>query len=653
LRIGPLHSIIPDVVAAPEAALQGMHMLTLPVLLIVIPLVVGAGMLGARTENLRRMLAITTVVGVCLCTVLLAILPAARSAGTLSINHHLLEALQLLVDVGLAAFIIRAGLIAKSTIIVLLAAVQAIIMIWFGLAHGSQIEIEQNLYIDLLAILMALINGLVGSAIFLYALSYMKEYHEHAHSEVPDRRPMFFSILFVFMGAMFGLVFSNNLLWLGIFWEITTLCSFLLIGYSQTDEAKKNSALALKLNMLGGVAFSLAVVWFFHLTGKADLQSLITSNKALALLPAALFCFAGMTKSAQLPFSKWLLGAMVAPTPVSALLHSSTMVKAGVYLVLRMAPIVEGTSVGMVVAIVGGLTFLIGSISAIAASDAKRLLAHSTIANLGLIVMCGGLGTAQAVWAGVLLILFHAVAKCLLFLCVGVVEHKLHSRNIEDMAALVVRMPLVAVMMLVGMAGMFLAPFGMLISKWAALKAIIDASPMLVIFLVFGSSATLFFWVKWMGKLLQVVGPVQHAGKEMHGGEYIALGGLTAATFATCLFFPLISSQLVAPYVQSIYGESITFSTGNLVIMGLMMALVLLFPFGFLRKPGTGHYAGPYLGGANTDRSDEFIGSGGAVQTVAIGNYYLHELISESMLALWGTVICSLLLTLMIWMAFK
>ncbi len=628
-------------------------MLTLPVLLIVIPLLVGAGMFAAKTEGLRRMLAIATVAGVCICTILLAVLPTARTIGSIPINHHLLEGLELLVDVGLAAFIIRAGLIARSTLIVALAAIQAVIMVWFGLAHGWQIEVEHNLLIDPLSLLMALINGLVGSAICLYALSYMNEYHEHAHPEVPDRRPLFFAVVFVFMGAMFGLIFANNLLWLGIFWEITTLCSFLLIGYSQTAEAKTNSALALKLNMLGGVAFSLGVVWFFHVTGKADLQSLIASKQALALLPAALFCFAGMTKSAQLPFSRWLLGAMVAPTPVSALLHSSTMVKAGVYLVLRMAPIVSGTSVGMVVAIVGGLTFLIGSISAIAASDAKRVLAHSTIANLGLIVMCGGLGTAQAVWAGVLLILFHSVAKCLLFLCVGVVEHKLHSRNIEDMAGLIIRMPLVAVMMLVGMAGMFLAPFGMLISKWAALKAIIDASPMLVIFIVFGSSATLFFWVKWMGKLLQVVGPVEYAGKEMHGGEYVALGGLTAATFATCLLFPLISSQLVAPYVQSIYGESITFSTGNLMIMGLMMALVLLFPFGLLRKPGTGHFAGPYLGGANTDRTDEFIGAGGAVQTVVIGNYYLHELISESLLALWGTIICTLLLTLMIWMAYK
>ena len=195
------------------------------------------------------------------------------------------------------------------------------------------------------------------------------------------------------------------------------------------------------------------------------------------LLPAALLCFAGITKSAQLPFSSWLLGAMVAPTPVSALLHSSTMVKAGVYLVLRMAPVITGTTVGLLVALVGAVTFLAGSLAAITTSDAKKVLAWSTVANLGLIVLCGGIGTYQAVWAGMLLIIFHAAAKCLLFLCVGVVEQRLHSRDIEAMCGLILNMPRVGVMMLIGMAGMFLAPFGMLISKWAVLKAVVDAYP--------------------------------------------------------------------------------------------------------------------------------------------------------------------------------
>ena len=241
---------------------------------------------------------------------------------------------------------------------------------------------------------MALINGVVGGGICLYALGYMREYHEVAHREVADRRPLFFALLFIFMGAMFGLIFANNLLWLFLFWEITTLCSFLLIGYTQTEEARRNALRALVMNLAGGLAFALAIVWFHRQSGQhrtADADRRRSSRwrccrrrcSALRASPSRPSC----------PSPAGCSGAMVAPTPVSALLHSSTMVKAGVYLVLRMAPVVTGTTVGLMVALVGAVTFLVGSLAAITTSDAKKVLAWSTVANLGLIVLCGGIGT--------------------------------------------------------------------------------------------------------------------------------------------------------------------------------------------------------------------------------------------------------------------
>ncbi|HVM51364.1 MAG TPA: proton-conducting transporter membrane subunit, partial [Candidatus Acidoferrum sp.] len=369
--------------------------------------------------------------------------------------------------------------------------------------------------------------------------------------------------------------------------------------------------------------------------------------------PAALLCFAGITKSAQLPFSSWLLGAMVAPTPVSALLHSSTMVKAGVYLVLRLAPIVSGTTVGLMVALVGAVTFLVGSLAAITTSDAKKVLAWSTVANLGLIVLCGGIGTAAAVWAGLLLIIFHAVAKCLLFLCVGVVEHKLHSRDIEAMSGLILNMPRVAVMMLIGMAGMFLAPFGMLISKWAVLKAVVDAFPALSVFIVFGSAATLFFWVKWMGKLLEVVRPHQPVEGHLSLGETTALYGLSAATFLACLFFPLLSSVLIEPYVAMVYGQSVAMSQGNIIIMTIMMVMVMLFPLSFINYGRGVKVMDAYLGGANVHSSVRFLGSGAQVQDVTMHNYYLRGLFSEAWLARWGVIATTTLLSAMILLALR
>ncbi len=622
--------------------------------LILVPLAAGLVLLCLRPDLPRKILVSGVTLAVCCGTVYLATLPTPVNLSGVLLNPHWINLVMQFVEIGMSIYIIYVGVRAKRPMIVALALAQVCLMVWFEITQGEHLEVAQQLFVDKLSVIMALINGLVGGGICLYALGYMREYHQVAHRDVADRRPLFFALLFIFMSAMFGLIFANNLVWLFLFWEVTTLCSFLLIGYTQTDEAKRNALRALVMNLAGGLAFAVAIVWLHRQTGRIELQALIASKQSLVLLPAALLCFAGITKSAQLPFSSWLLGAMVAPTPVSALLHSSTMVKAGVYLVLRMAPVIAGTKIGMMVALVGAVTFVVASLAAITTSEAKRVLAWSTVANLGLIVLCGGIGTYEAVWAGILLIIFHAVAKCLLFLCVGVVEHKLHSRNIEDMSGLVLRMPRVAIMMQIGMAGMFLAPFGMLISKWAVLKAVVDAYPSLSVFIAFGSAATLFFWVKWMGKLVQVIGPAGRIRKEMVLGEAIALYGLSVATALACLLFPLISSYFIEPYIYAVYGQGqlATLGEGNIIIMTIMMAMVMLFPVSFMNYGRGVKVVDAYLGGANVRSSVQFRSTADSVQDVEIGNYYLRNIFSEAWLSRWGVIGCSALLVAMLTLAF-
>jgi ech hydrogenase subunit A len=625
--------------------------MTLVLALILLPFAVGAGLFCLRPDSLRRILVAGATLAVCCGVLVLAMMPTPVDVrGALGASWP--RTSMLIVEMAMGLFVIYVGVRSKSPLTVTLMLAQAALVLWLEFTSGPYGRAFQNLFVDKFAVIMALINGLVGGGICVYALGYMREYHEKAHREVADRRPLFFGILFIFMGAMFALVFANNLMWLFFFWEITTLCSFLLIGYTQTDEARRNALRALVMNLAGGLAFALAVVWCEKRAGNIELQALIASKQSIVLLPAALLCFAGITKSAQLPFSSWLLGAMVAPTPVSALLHSSTMVKAGVYLIVRMAPIISGTKVGLMVALVGAVTFLVTSLAAITTSDAKRVLAYSTVANLGLIVLCGGIGTSAAVWAAVLLIIFHALAKCLLFLCVGVVEHRLHSRDIEAMSGLVIQMPRVAVLMLIGMAGMFLAPFGMLISKWAVLKAVVDAYAPLSVFIVFGSAATLFFWVKWMGKLLQVVEPNKHAPQDLASGEAITLYGLAAATFSACLFFPLLSSVLIEPYVVQVYGQVAALSQGNIIVMTLMLLMVMLFPLSFLNYGRGVRVTDAYLGGANAHSSVRFIGSASQVQDVVIGNYYLRGFLSELWLSRWGVIGSTTLLAVMLAAAF-
>ncbi|MGE4374736.1 MAG: NADH-quinone oxidoreductase subunit L [Methanoculleus sp.] len=559
------------------------------------------------------------------------------------------DPLMVIIEMGLALFIIYMGVKFKNYLAIALAVVQAALVVYLETTYSGSLHVVNNLFIDQFSIIMALIIGIIGSLIAVYSVRYMETYHHH-HQEVRDRQRTFFFVIFIFLAAMFGLVFSNNLMWVFFFWEITTITSFLLIGYAETEEATKNAFLALVMNLLGGIAFVAALIILAAtepLSGGIDLAGVLSSgDAAVILLPAALIGFAGITKAALMPFSSWLLGAMVAPTPVSALLHSSTMVKAGVYILVRFAPVFAGTLTGFSIGLVGALTFVLASAIAISQSNAKRVLAYSTIANLGLIAACAGVGTYMLVWAAILLIIFHAIAKALLFLGTGMIEHRIGSRDIEDMEGLIVRMPRMAVMMFIGMAGMFLAPFGMLISKWAAIEAFVQA-PFGLIFiaiLAYGSAVTVFFWAKWMGKLVAVTREQERVEKGVLEEPWAPLYILTGLVVAATLLFPLISSVLIEPYVLAIYGATARMAQANVAIMLLMMALLLVLPISFMLFKRSAKHLPAYMGGRPATADRHFAGSLGLTREAQTRNYYLNDYFGEAKLFRPGLAVCTALI---------
>lgn len=529
---------------------------------------------------------------------------------------------------------------AKKYYVIALVVIQSAVMITFEIFYGesASASVTDNLFIDKFSLIIALLVGIIGSLICNYAIGYLTEYHEH-YPEVKNRRRMFFFMFYLFISAMFGIVFSNNLIWLHFFWEITTFCSFILIGYKGDHESKISSFRAVWMNLLGGIAFSIAIFYSYRFTGLIEINKILASGNSLAIFPAVLICFAGMIKAAQMPFSRWLTGAMVAPTPVSALLHSSTMVKAGVYIIIRFAPVLHGSPAGLMLALVGALTFLISSFVAISQSNAKRVLAYSTISVLGLIVMCAGINTHETLWSAILLIIFHAVAKSLLFLCVGLIEYKLHSRDIEDMDYLFMKMPKVAIMLNIGLGGMFLAPFGMLISKWVTLKALIDYNPVFGLILAFGSSATLFFYTKWMGKVITIEDGIEMHEEKISMWEWSTLLIISILTIVVCLVFPFITTKIIEPYVLSIFGVSPVLDTFNItIIVVIMVGLIVIVPVGLLYYSRFFHdykRVGAYLGGANTD-SYHYRDSFGVPAHADLRNYYLNEFFNERKLLLTG-----------------
>ena len=539
-----------------------------------------------------------------------------------SIYTNYLDLAMLAGEFVLMGLIIALSIRHRKYPVILLSAGQTLLVAWSEIFYP--VEKTTHMRVDGLAMLLCIIAAFVGGFICIYAVGYMKAYHEH-HKEYKDRSGFFFSMLFLFLAAMFGLVLSENLVWMYFFWEVTSVVSFLLIGYTRTEEAVHNSFRALWMNLLGGFGFAIAIVYSAATGGTVQLTDVVMSGAAI---PVVLLAFAALTKSAQMPFSSWLLGAMVAPTPSSALLHSATMVKAGVYLLIRLAPALAGTLGGMMVAFIGGFTFIVASMMAIAQNDGKKVLAFSTISNLGLIVACAGIGVEETVWAAVLLMIFHSVAKSMLFQAVGSIENSLGTRDIEAMHGLLLRLPKLTYIMGIGIAGMYLAPFGMLISKWVALKSFVDADNyLLVLFLAYGSATTMLYWTKWLSKLISLHHTKEPVTDRTHRDQYLSMFVHAGATLLLCLVFPWVSSRIVDPIVRTLFGASHEVLSMNvLTTMAIMLVSVLFVPTLMFILTRTTHrdYVPIYMGGANVGDNTYFVNSYGEPEHLYLSNWYMR-----------------------------
>ncbi|HBK46212.1 MAG TPA: monovalent cation/H+ antiporter subunit A [Xanthomonadaceae bacterium] len=302
-----------------------------------------------------------------------------------------------------------------------------------------QIGLAFSLRLDGLAWMFALLVLGIGALVVMYARYYLSE---------RDSAPRFYAYLLLFMGAMLGMVLSGNLLLLMVFWELTSISSFLLIGFwSHRQDAREGARMALMITGGGGLALLGGVLLIGRIVGSFDLDAVLAAGdliRASPLYPYALMLvLAGVfTKSAQFPFQFWLPHAMAAPTPVSAYLHSATMVKAGVFLLARLHPALAGSDLFFyTVTSIGAITLLLGAWYAIFQHDLKGLLAYSTISHLGLITMLFGLSTPMAVVAGVFHILNHAVFKASLFMAAGIIDHETGTRDMRRLGNLRRLMP--------------------------------------------------------------------------------------------------------------------------------------------------------------------------------------------------------------------
>jgi multicomponent K+:H+ antiporter subunit A len=367
-----------------------------------------------------------------------------------------------------------------------------------------------SLYYDNLSAMFALLVTGIGTLVVIYSGYYFKG---------KPSAWRFLSYLFLFMFAMLGLLLAGNLISLFVFWEITSVVSFLLVAYKTESEKARSSAFkALLITGGGGVALLIGIVLIFSITGTMDIAMLLSSGDILTSssfypLVLVLIALASLTKSAQVPFHFWLPDAMSAPTPASAYLHSATMVKAGIYLLARLNPILGETEMWFwIFSMVGLTTMLLGAYLGLKQNDLKALLAYSTISQLGVMVLLIGQDTDIAFKALVVSVIAHALYKSALFLVAGIVDHETGTRDLRHLGGLRKWMPysmLIASMAALSMAG--LPPMFGFLAKETLLATAVHPSLPGVVAMIFPAAsviagalilaqAGLFVWNTFMGK---------------------------------------------------------------------------------------------------------------------------------------------------------
>lgn len=320
-----------------------------------------------------------------------------------------------------------------------------------------RMDVELAFRLDGLALLFALMILGIGLLVILYARYYLSDDGQTPKSGLGR----FYAYLLLFMGSMLGVVLSENIILLLIFWELTSLSSFLLISYSYADkEARQGARMALTITGLGGLALLGGFVLLGEMAGSYELSAILSQGETIRAHPLylpmlVLILLGAFTKSAQFPFHFWLPRAMAAPTPVSAYLHSATLVKAGIFILARLFPVLSGTSEWTWLVIGAGLsTLLVGAWFALFKHDLKGLLAYSTISHLGLITLLFGLGTPLAAVAGLFHVINHATFKASLFMAAGIIDHECGTRDMRRINGLWKFMPYTATLAMVAAASM-------------------------------------------------------------------------------------------------------------------------------------------------------------------------------------------------------
>lgn len=416
--------------------------------------------------------------------------------------------------------------------------------------------LELSFHLDGLGLLFALAITVVGTLVIAYAGSYLE-----GHPSLPR----FYLFLLMFMASMLGLVLSDNLIALFVFWELTSITSYFLIGFEHDRDTARAAALqALLVTGAGGLALMAGVLLMAQIGGSFEISSLdpdALQGHSLYPLALALVLAGAFTKSAQVPFHFWLPSAMEAPTPVSAYLHSATMVKAGVYLLARLSPALGGSDLWFyAVTGFGAATMLASAWQALHQTDLKKILAYSTVSVLGALTMLMGLGSALAVQAAMVFLMAHVLYKAALFLVAGAIDHETGTRDVRLLGGLRKTMPLVCAGAAVGalsMAG--LPPFFGFVGKEQLYEALTHENALVTA--VGALASMLLLAVAWLAGVRPFAGAETHTPKHPHDPPWPMWMGPVLLGCLSVVFgvMPALPEGLLSAAASSVLARPVSF----------------------------------------------------------------------------------------------
>lgn len=401
---------------------------------------------------------------------------------------------------------------------------------------------------DNLAVFMALVSSFVGALIVFYSFGYIEHY---------ENQNEYYMMVVLFLGAMMGLVFSTNLVLLYLFWEISAICCWRLIGFFREKHIVLRADKAFLVTVGGAVLMLLGFISIYAQTGTFDLTAMKGAD--ISNLAVILILFGILSKSATLPFHTWLPDAGVAPSPVTSLLHAAVLVKIGVYVFARLFLVNFNLADvwHLAVPIIAGVSALVAAGAALVENDLKRIIAYSTVSQLGFIFLGLSCGSPIGIAGGLLYILMHGLAKGGLFLCAGIVEHATHIKDIRKLGGLFSAMPVTAIAFLFcGFSVMGLPPFGGFFAKFMVIGGAVDAGqPWIALTFALGAILTIIYLMRLFIKVF--LGPVSFPNAKEGSWEMVFSVGILGLLSLLAGIFINIPADLVDSIVSVLTGITI------------------------------------------------------------------------------------------------